>query len=290
MENSQQLATQLADYDAKRKSSVDVLNEAMSKYGVPEIRSRVSGLRTTLSNTENALNAIDPSVTGRTQGSLVTEAQRSKQVANERAPIAEQYGTFSRSLGDAQSDLSDQERAAQVLAEGQLNDYESGRQALAGRYQLATDRENEQRRQLEADRAYQLQSQEAARQAKAASAGYNFGGATASATPSTKADPYASVNKQGATNAMVGLFKTNDAALVQKTINAITSSAKNGNLYDKYKLELLQAYRSNSPYASLINKALSYKAPTAKTSSTSGSVKVPVNTSIFKGSAKALGL
>lgn len=161
MENSAALAKQLSSYDAKRRSSVDLLNEAMGKYGVPELRNRVAGLRTTLTNTESALNAVDPSVTGRTQGSLVTEAQRTKQVANEQAPIAERYGSLSRSLGDATASLSDQERAAQMLAQGQLNDYESGRQALAGRYDLALGREAEQRRRLEADRAYQLQERQA---------------------------------------------------------------------------------------------------------------------------------
>jgi hypothetical protein len=257
MENSTDLAQQLAAYDAKRKSSVDVLNEAMGKYGVPEIRNRVSGLRTTLTNTENALNAVDPSVTGRTQGSLVTEAQRQRQVTNERAPIAEQYGTFSRSLGDAQANLTDQERAAQMLAEGQLNDYESGRTALAGRYQLANDREAEQRRREEADRAYQLQVQEAARQAKA-STGYNFGSGT---TQSAQQAPAASVDPQTqkAYNDVKNLL-SKDAGRIQREYDAIRKSAGFGNAYDKVKLQLIeQLYpsvksfvRTQSPSALII--------------------------------------
>lgn len=234
MENSQQLATQLAQYDANRKGSADVLNEAMGKYGVPEIRSRVSGLRTTLTNTENALNAVDPSVTGRTQGSLVTEAQRSKQVANERAPIAEQYGAFSRSLADTQSNLSDQERAAQLLAQGQLNDYEAGRSALSSRYTLALDRENEQRRREEADRAYQLQVQEAQRQAAATRiSGWGMGNGNTSPTnkptaPSIQDQAYGSVQS----------FLGKGRAAAESDYNATLKSANRGNAMDKLKVQL----------------------------------------------------
>lgn len=235
------LLTQLQDYDSQRKNSVDVLNEAMSKYGVPEIRSRVSGLRTTLSNTENALNNVDPSVTGRTSGSLVTEAQRQRQVANERAPIAEQYGQQSRALGDESANLSDQEKAAQILAEGSVNDYNAGRTALSSRYETTLARELEQRRREEADRAYQLSADEAKRQAAASvSGGYSLGGGVA--LPSAKAAPAASgVDQQGAYNAIKSLLGTNNKDTINKTVQAIQKSAGNGNAYDKYKLELISS-------------------------------------------------
>lgn len=177
MDSSANLYKQLTDYDANRKNSVDVLNDAMSKYGIPEIRSRVAGLRTTLSNTESALNAVDPSVTGRTQGSLVTEAQRSKQVANERAPITEQYGQQSRALGTESANLSDNLSAAQLLAQNSISDYDKGRSAIADKYGYALNAEQEQRRREEADRAFRLQEQQAADARRAAaSAGYSYGG------------------------------------------------------------------------------------------------------------------
>jgi hypothetical protein len=67
--DSATLARKLADYDANPVTSANALNEALGKYGVPEIRNTVSGLRTTVANTTNALNNVDPSVTGRTSGS-----------------------------------------------------------------------------------------------------------------------------------------------------------------------------------------------------------------------------
>lgn len=152
--DSATLATKLAEYNAKPVTSVDALNEAMGKYGVPEIRNTVSGLRTTVSNTTNALNAVDPSVTGRTQGSLVTEAQRQKQVANERAPIAEQLGTQSRTLTDQQQALADALGLATGEANNKVGDWERGRSALQGQYDVTYKREQDV-----ADRAAQAQAE-----------------------------------------------------------------------------------------------------------------------------------
>lgn len=139
--DSATLAQQLSDYDKNKVTSTDALNSALTQYGVPEIRNTVSGLRTTLANTQNAYNAVDPSVTGRTQGSLVTEAQRSRQVANERAPIAGQISDQSKALGQNQQDLTDALGQAQTQATNKVNDYNAGRAALESQYTNAYTRE-----------------------------------------------------------------------------------------------------------------------------------------------------
>lgn len=156
MANSAQLASKIAAYDKNRKSSADIMNEAMKQYGVPEIRGNVANLRTTIANTENALNAVDPSVTGRTSRSLVTEAQRSRIVNNERAPIAEQLTGQGRALSTESANLTEQQRAAETLAQGRINDYTTGRQALQSQYNDTLAREQEARRRAEADRAFNL--------------------------------------------------------------------------------------------------------------------------------------
>lgn len=161
MPASANLAKKLAQYDANKKSSADILNESMAQYGIPEIRGRVSGLRTTLSNTESALNNVDPSVTGRTSRSLVTEAQRQAIVNKERQPIAQQYGDQSKALTTESANLNDQERAAELLAQGMTNDYTTGRNALQSRYDSAVSREAEKRRQKEANRSYSLEKNRA---------------------------------------------------------------------------------------------------------------------------------
>jgi len=178
------LARQLADYDANRKNSVDVLNSAMAQYGVPEIRSRVAGLRTTLTNTENALNNVDPSVTGRTQGSLVTEAQRQKQVANERAPIAQQYGQQQSALSNESADLTDSLNAAKTLADSQINDYNAGRSALQNQLQFAYQREQDSERNDQARRELALKEAAQTAALSAGNGGYNFGGISLPSSPS----------------------------------------------------------------------------------------------------------
>ncbi|MEO5499467.1 MAG: hypothetical protein ABIR46_03135 [Candidatus Saccharimonadales bacterium] len=235
MQASADIAKQLQDYDSTRKNSVDVLNEAMGKFGVPEIRSRVSGLRTTLSNTENALNAVDPSVTGRTQGSLVTEAQRQRQVSNERAPITEQYGQQSRALGNESANLSDQLGAAQLLASQTVSDYDRGRSALSDRYGLALGAENEVRRRQEADRAFNLQQSEANR-AAASSGGYNLlppPPPSAGDAPTVQDQAYTSVQR----------FLQGNDAQIRSDYAATLKSAQKGNALDKLKVQLYQQQR-----------------------------------------------
>lgn len=167
--DSKALAGQLAEYDSKRVNSADAMNEALGQYGVPEIRKTVSGLRSTIANTNNALKAVDPSVTGRTQGSLVTEAQRQRQVVNERAPIAEQLGSQTGALGEQTTALNDAMSQATMLATNRVNDWQSGRQALQSRYDttykqeqdsLAAQiaREQAQREQANKDREFALAS------------------------------------------------------------------------------------------------------------------------------------
>lgn len=139
--DSATLAAQIADYDKKKINSVDALNEAMGQFGIPEIRNRVKGLRTTIANTESSLNAVDPSVTGRTSQSLVTEAQRQRMVANERQPIAEQLSGQNKALGDETVNLNENTQQATQLASNRINDYQTGRQALQSQYDAAFQRE-----------------------------------------------------------------------------------------------------------------------------------------------------
>jgi hypothetical protein len=238
------LAKQIADYDATRKNSNDVLNDAMTKYGIPEIRSRVSGLRTTLSNTENALSAVDPSLRGRTGGSLVTQAQLSKQIADERAPIAEQYGQQSRALATESANQSDALSAAKLLAENQINDYNTGRQALTSRYEIADSQERERRRREEADRAYALQQSEA-RRAAAAVAGYSLGGGGGAGTSAApQGVPKTDAVQQAAFNDIQSRIDRgeNDSAL-KSDYAATLKSANFGNVKDKIKVQLYHQLR-----------------------------------------------
>jgi len=137
-------------------------------------------------------------------------------------------------------------------------------------YQQERDRD-EQIRQFNA----QLAEQAAARRAAAASSGGGgmgsalaslFGGGGGAEAP---ADPYGSVDRARAQNAIHSLLGTGNVGLISKTLKAIQQSAAKGNIYDKYKLELIKAAQTpsknsayNGAYANLLKKAQSYKAPT----------------------------
>jgi hypothetical protein len=188
--DSATLAKQLQDYDSHKVTSVDALNEALGQFGVPEIRKTVGGLRTTVANTTNALNNVDPSVTGRTQGSLVTEAQRQRQVVNERAPIAQQLTSQTGALGENEKSLQDALGQASTLASNRVNDYNTGRQALASQYDIAYTREqNVAKAEAERQAAEEERRRFDVQQATArGAASYSGSGSSAAAKAPTKAD------------------------------------------------------------------------------------------------------
>lgn len=80
-------------------------------------------------------------------------------------------------------------------------------------------------------------------------------------------DPYANVDRNAMQQSVTNLLKTNNVARINQEYNAIKKSAGNGNLADKYKLELFDAAQKQNPnqpfnptYANLIKQALNYKA------------------------------
>lgn len=160
MPDSATLASQLAAYNANPVTSTGALNDALGQFGVPEIRNTVSGLRTTVANTTAALNNVDPSVTGRTQGSLVTEAQREAQVNNERAPIAQNLTDENNSLNQNQSDLTDALNQATTLANNKVSDYNAGRTALQDEYTTEYQKEQDAASQAAAQAAAAEQQRE----------------------------------------------------------------------------------------------------------------------------------
>ncbi len=192
-QNSAQALQELQAVQGTIRNPLDIYNEQQAALGVGDVRGRVSNLRTTLLNTENALNAVDPSVTGRTAGTLTTEAQRQRIVNLERAPIVGQYGQQQGALSNENATLAD--LLGQAGQTSQLA-YQGEQQKLTNAkdvYSTLVQQEAEQRRREEADRAYQLQmaqfeeSKKAAARA-ASSGGGGAAGAKAAAAPRQQFD------------------------------------------------------------------------------------------------------
>jgi len=142
-DTSQQALADIQNFNATAQNPNDVLNAAQSKYGTDQSRQRLVGLRSAIMGTEGALNAVDPSVTGRTSNSLVTEAQRSRMVANERAPIAEQYSQQQGALSNENANLSDLSSRAAQEAQMTLTGQDTKRNSLQALYDTLYKREQD---------------------------------------------------------------------------------------------------------------------------------------------------
>lgn len=83
----------------------DQIAESANKaLGVDTAQQQVSGLRGAIARTSGLLQQVAPSVYGRTQNSLVTNAQATKQIGNEQAPIATQLDKENQDYSGASQD------------------------------------------------------------------------------------------------------------------------------------------------------------------------------------------
>lgn len=158
--SSGQALQDLTNFQTGETSPVDAYNAAVTSLGIPDVRTNVTALRTNIANTQALLNALPDSVSGRTSGSLVTDAQRSRILGMESAPLtttlnqqSSDYNTESANLNDLTGQAQNQ---ASLVDEGQKN-IES---ALSTRYQGIQSAEATKAAQDAADRAYQLQVQQ----------------------------------------------------------------------------------------------------------------------------------
>lgn len=90
---------ELKQFQGSRKSAQDYYTQYQNELGAGNAQQHANDLRGLIRNTETALKGVEGSVTGRTQGSLVTEAQRSRLANLERQPLQEgltsQQGAYS---------------------------------------------------------------------------------------------------------------------------------------------------------------------------------------------------
>ncbi len=183
MATSSQLTKQIQDFNKKRKSSAALVAEGEAKYKLPEVQQRVDRLRGLTSNLEQSIEQVDPQVTGRTSGSLVTEAQRGALVNRERAPLLTDYSKVSRDLGGAQEAFTSAQGLASQYAGTMERENDTQYNRLKDLLGAATAAEQaaEAKRQWEATmreqrRQFDAQQAEARRAAAASASGYGFGG------------------------------------------------------------------------------------------------------------------
>lgn len=222
------------------------MDEANKKYDVSGIGSRVSKVRSLVGNLESAVEAVDPQVTGRTSGSLVTEAQRGALVNRERQPILGDLAKQQQAFGQAQGDWTMANQLSGDYARNLMSEDQTRYQSLTDLYSkaVAAEQAAEEKRRWEAQQALareaaaaeerrfqaQLAESRAARQAAASATGYGLGGGSSSApaAPTIQDQAYASVQK----------YLNAGRAVAQSDYWATLESAKRGNAMDKLKIQL----------------------------------------------------
>ncbi len=241
MPSSATALSTLTDFNSKRQSAQDIYNTANTQYDVGGGTQRVSSLRGQVGNLQSSLEAVDPSVTGRTTGNFTTEAQRSALVGREQQPILGNLTKTQSNLGTEEQNLNTSQGLASQLASAMISQDQTKYQSLLDQYNAATAAEQaaEQKRQWQA--TFDAQQAATAAAAKAGGAGgYNVGNQLPAAKPAAKTNSGAQGTAQQAYNALRDLLSTKNKGTIQATIQAIQKSANNGNAYDKQKLAYIQ--------------------------------------------------
>lgn len=147
----------LQAFNSSRPSATDYISKANTQYNIPQDQQEVTGLQGTLNNLTSSLQAVAPSVIGRTSGTFTTAGQQSALVNKEQAPIATNISNTGTSLSTAQGTQSHDEQLASQMVQALLGQDATKYQGLMDSYNASTDAEKaaEQKREFDAQAAEQ---------------------------------------------------------------------------------------------------------------------------------------
>ena len=180
--NSQEALTRLQQQQGQSQNPNQILESQRQNLGVQGAQDTVTGLRGAINNTTKLLKQVAPSVMGRTQGSLVTQAQATRQIGNEQAPIAQNLTDQGQQYGEANQSLSELQRRAQEAASGEYQGQQDRLSYMRNLYNTLYEREQkaEAARQAELDRQEQVrqfnEQLSASKKGGGVGSGFNLGG------------------------------------------------------------------------------------------------------------------
>lgn len=157
---SQDALSQLQQYQSTAQNPNDILAAQQSQLGVNNAQQTVTGLRGAIDNTNKLLTQVAPSVMGRTASSLVTNAQASKQIQNEQAPLSQNLTTEGNQYNEANQDLGQLQQQAQTAASGIYQGQQDKESYLQNVYNTLYQKEQD------AQKAAEQQAQDAAQQSQ----------------------------------------------------------------------------------------------------------------------------
>lgn len=169
--NSQQALQNLQSFQSGIQKPEDILTGQEQQLGVPQAQAQVQGLRGAIQNTTNLLNNVAPSVYGRTQNSLETDAQANRNIQNEQAPLSATLDKQNTDYGNQESDLQTLLGRAQSLSTLKAQGQDSQLGYLQNIYQDLFGSEKDA-----ADRAEQAREADLSARASSGGGGISLGG------------------------------------------------------------------------------------------------------------------
>lgn len=175
-QNSQQALAELQNQRKSVQTPDQLLAQQQKQLGVNTARDTATGLRGAITNTTRLLEQVAPSIRGRTQGSLVTNAQATRQIANEQAPIATDLTKLGQDYSVASEDLRSLEDRAGQLASAAYTGQQDRLSYLQNLYNTLYAREEAEKAREEQIRQFNEEQARLREAAKAsASGGLNLG-------------------------------------------------------------------------------------------------------------------
>lgn len=259
--NSAQALASLQQVQAQAQDPNTILSGQREQLGVNNAQQTVTGLRGAINNTTKLLQQVAPSVMGRTAGSLVTNAQASRQIQNEQAPIQTNLTQEGTDYNQANEDLGQLRQDAQAAASGIYQGQQDKLSYAQNLYNALYKQEQDAANMAEQKREFDAQQAAAAR--VASSGGFNLTGgsaspaATASTSPGSTSVKNLSGGKstQDAYNAIQSLLATKNPATITNTFKAIQQSANYGNTYDQAKIKIINSMPEFQQYLANSNNA-----------------------------------
>lgn len=236
----------LQAFNSSRPTATDYISKANSQYNIPQDQQEVTGLQGTLNNLTSSLQAVAPSVVGRTSGTFTTAGQQSALINKEQAPIATNIGNTGTTLTTAQGTQSHDEQLAGQMVQALLGQDATKYQGLMDTYTAASGAEQaaEAKREHDADLAEKAREADLSANSSGGSsdiaaiiAAMNAGNKTGG----TALDP----TEQYAVNNVNDIIKKTggDANALISDYAATAVSANKGNAADKAKLQAYAAAR-----------------------------------------------
>lgn len=169
-QQAQGYQNQLTQLQGSAKNPQDFYNTAAQGLGVNDVQSKVGTARDAVNQTNQLLANLPGAVQGQVNGTLTTESQRQRLLAQQQQPLMQNYQQQSTNYGDLSNQYQNLQNQAYQQANLGYQGQQNQIQGLQGLYGNATQQAQSALGGYQQAQNYQLQQQQLAAQQKAAAA------------------------------------------------------------------------------------------------------------------------